>query len=91
MNQIMNTKRDPKRDPPDHGDNHSLISFGGSSVFDQNPVSYLIYKLNKIHKKAENVIFQHSTEQKLLEMISKELSSSLEKYEEEVRHEVIVR
>ena len=78
-------ERDTKHHPPDQGDNQSLISFGGSSVFDQNPVSYLIYKLNKIHKKAENVIFQHSSEQKLLEMISKELSSSLEKYEEEGR------
>ena len=78
-------ERDTKFHPPDQGDNQSLISFGGSSVFDQNPVSYLIYKLNKIHKKAENVIFQHSSEQKLLEMISKELTSSLEKYEEEGR------
>ena len=69
---------------PDDVETQSLVSVG-SSLFESNPVSVLLYKLKKRHKSALKTMRDFPDQIKVLEMERDQITRVLHTYEREVR------
>ena len=71
---------------PDPAINDDLISMAGTSAFDANPASALLYKLKRTHKRAKESLMNNSSDMKLLELTRDKITSVLARYDSEARN-----